>query len=224
MNEPPAAHRQDFDTYLHAFRERIQHLFHVRGDIDTLSINRGAPPYIFNGIQSLTPLACSIPTEHGGRGAKPREILSVLEAASYESLALSLILGINGALFLEPLAKYGTESMKENVFGRFINDRAMGGLMMTEPDFGTDALAIRTAYVDDGERCRIQGEKHWAGLSGWADFWLVTARKKRNDGSFDRDIAFFLCDANEPDQVIHAEEFYPNLGLFLTSKNLSRLQ
>jgi alkylation response protein AidB-like acyl-CoA dehydrogenase len=208
-----------FDDFLTDFRGRLAHLFGQRAALDELSLQRGIPPFIFQEVRAANPQLCSIPRESGGRGAVPLEILAILEAAAYYSLPLSLILGINGALFLEPLAKYGQVSLQERVFPRFTAGSSLGGLMITEPDFGTDAHAMCTTFNASGDAeapgYHIQGTKHWAGLTGWADFWLVTARRQKLDGSLDRDIGFFVCDSNLPGQVIQVEEFYPNLGLHM---------
>ena len=90
----------------------------------------------------------------------------MLEAASYESIAIGLMLGINGSLFLDPIAKYGSDIAKKRVFKRFLQDKALGGLMITEPSFGTDALAMQTSYQETEHEGHIQGEKHWGGLTG----------------------------------------------------------
>ncbi len=203
------------EAYVAEFSSRLRHLLHTRGDLDSLSLQRGIPPYVFREIQALRPLAGSIPHEYGGRGVEPKEILSVLEASSYESLSLGLVLAINGALFLEPLAKYGSPELKASIFPRFIEEGAMGGLMITEPDYGTDALSMQTSFDQQGGEYAIKGTKHWAGLSGWADFWIVTARKRREAGGLHRDIDFFVCDSRQPGQVISVEEWYPNLGLYM---------
>ncbi|MCG8478519.1 MAG: acyl-CoA dehydrogenase, partial [Spirochaetales bacterium] len=170
------------------------------------------------------PLDASIPTIHGGRGADPREILSVLEASAYESLPLSLMLAISGALFAEPMAKYADGAVAGPVFERMRHDGALGGLMITEPEYGTDALGMRTHYREDGERFVISGEKHWAGLTGWADYWLVTARRAREDGTLNRAIDFFFCDSRQPDQLIRVEEYYNNLGLYMIPYGRNRIE
>lgn len=205
----------DFRTFRASFRDTLHHVFHVRGDIDAASTERGLPPYMMREIQSHTPLSVFIPDEFGGRGGDPAECQAILATASYESLALSLTLGINGALFLQPLAKYGHESIQGPIFRRFIEDKNMGGLMITEPDYGTDALNLKTSFTADGDRYHIQGTKHWAGLTGWADFWLVAARKQTGPDQLSRDIDFFVADMNQPEQVIEVEEFFDNLGLFM---------
>src|SRR5690606_17143723 len=151
---------------------------------------------------------------YGGRGVYVKECLSVLSAASYESLALSLMFGINIALFLEPLAKYGHYSVQERVFKQFIENEAMGGLMITEKAYGSDALNMKTAYQQVENTYHVKGQKHWQGLSGAADFWLVTARKLNPNGELARDIDFFVTDNSNPKQHIPMVHRYNNLGLY----------
>jgi len=205
----------EFDTFRDAFRETLQNVFSRRADFNELSTSRGLPPFVMREIQSLTPLSVFIPEEYGGRGGHVHECQAILATASYESLALSLTLGINGALFLQPLTKYGHDSIKGPVFERFIEDKNMGGLMITEPDYGTDALNMKTSYTKEDGTYHVDGTKHWAGLTGWADFWLITARRQGSDGELGRDIDFFVADMNRPEQMIEVEEFYENLGLYM---------
>jgi len=89
----------------------------------------------------------------------------------------------------------------------------MGGLMITEPDYGSDALNMQTFFTKKEEQYHIKGTKHWAGLTGFADYWLLTAREKHKSGQLKRDIDFFICDVNSPNQQIVVEELFDNLGL-----------
>ena len=203
-----------FDVFLEDFKSRSNHAYRVRADIDQLSTKRGMPPFVMREVMSGNPLSVNIPEEFGGRGGKVQEILSLLSAASYESLALSLTLGINSALFLQPLAKYGSPEAKKMVFERFMNAQNMGGLMITEPGHGSDALNMQTSFTSEGDSYNIRGTKHWAGLTGWADFWLLTAREQLKSGDLKRDIDFFVCDVNQDGQQIVVEEFFDNLGLY----------
>lgn len=213
----------DFATFHQALRDKLQKVFRVRADYDRHSARRGLPPFMLREIQSLTPLSVFIPEEYGGRGGDVKECQAVLAAASYESLALSLTFGINGALFLQPLAKYGNESIKGPIFRRFVEQKNMGGLMITEPDYGTDALHMETSYTETDDGYHIEGLKHWAGLTGWADFWLITARRRSKSGTLGRDIDFFVSDMNQPDQMVEVEEFYENLGLYMIPYGRNRI-
>jgi len=205
----------EFDTFRDAFREKLRNVFTKRADFNELSTRRGLPPFVMREIQSLTPLSVFIPEEYGGRGGHVHECQAILATASYESLALSLTLGINGALFLQPLTKYGNDAIKGPIFDRFIEKKNMGGLMITEPDYGTDALNMKTSYTKEAGDYHLQGTKHWAGLTGWADFFLITARRQGSGGDLGRDIDFFVADMNQPEQMVEVEEFYENLGLYM---------
>ncbi|MDR3653912.1 MAG: acyl-CoA/acyl-ACP dehydrogenase [Paludibacter sp.] len=205
---------QSFESFIQNFKDTLKKVFHDENDIDKMGITRGIPTEVLGQIMDCNPLSVAIPTEYGGRGGKVGDSLELLSAASYESLALSLTLGINSALFLQPFAKYGQDCMKPEVFGRFLHNQNMGGLMITELGFGSDALNMQTSYTEDVDHYHLKGTKHWAGLTGQADYWLLSARKQTEQGGLQRDIDFFVCDNTQPNQKIQVEEYFENLGLY----------
>ena len=212
-----------FSEFIDALKEKMKLVFHTRADADQLAIKRGLPPFVMREIMSVNPLSIGIPKAYGGRGGIMKENIGLLATASYESLALSLTFGINSALFLQPFGKFGQDEVKAQVFNRFLNEKAMGGLMITEPDFGSDALNMQTSYSEIDGKYHLKGTKHWAGLTGWADYWLLSGRQKSKSDKLQRDIDFFLCDVNAPGQNIVVEEFFENLGLYAIPYGRNRI-
>lgn len=208
------AEQDTFADFLASFKKTLNNVFYEKNNLEQFIQHRRFPPQVINDIMSTNPFSVAIPIEFGGRGVKVKECLGILDAAAYESLPLSLLFGINIGLFLEPVGKYGQESVKGNIFNRFLNQQNMGGLMITEPDSGSDALNMQTSNVKKGSNYHIQGIKHWQGLTGMADYWLMTSRAKDATGKLSRDIDFFICDVQQPDQYIHVEEYYNNIGLY----------
>lgn len=204
-----------FPEFLQIFKSSLSQVFHVREDIDKLATSRGLPPYVLRDVMATSPFSTFISKEYGGRGGHLKEGIALVEAASYESLALALVFGINWALFIQPVTKYGQQSVRKDVLGDFVQNRKMGGLMITEPDYGSDALHMQSSWTEQGDHCHLQGTKHWAGLTGWADYWLLTARRSTATKGLGRDIDFFICDANAPGQNISVEEKFNNLGLYM---------
>jgi len=206
---------KDLTYFLSDYRERLSELFNERNNEDELVTTRGLPPYVLRKVLECNPLSAFIPSEYGGRGCVTKEAMSMLQTTSYQSLPLSLMMGINGALFLQPVANYGEVDVKKRVFGKFIKEKNMGGLMITEPDYGSDALRMQTGFKldEDSDQYSIQGLKHWAGLTGWADFWLMTARGLDDKGELTRDIGFFIHESSNGG--IEVEEYYENLGLLM---------
>lgn len=203
-----------YEAFLKDFKDTLKSVFYEKDDIQKFSQVRGFPSLVFRDIMAKKPLSVAIPEEFGGRGVKVKECLGVLEAASYESLPLSLTFGINIALFLEPVAKYAKDSVKAPIFKRFLEERNMGGLMITEPNYGSDALSMETSNTYEDGKYHIKGNKHWQGLTGLADYWLITSRSKGADGRLGRDIDFFIADNQNPDQRVIVEEYYNNAGLY----------
>lgn len=225
---PPApasgvGEQEDFRVFLDRYRRTLAELFTDTAASRDIFLRRGLPPAMLRAIRNCKPLSVVIPEEHGGRGRQVHEFLAVLAASSYESLPLSLIMGINGGLFLQPVAKYGSPAIQGPIFRRFMDEGVMGGLMITEPEHGTDALRMQTAAVEEENGYHLRGVKHWAGLTGTADFWLVTARRQDANGRLGRDIEFFVCDVSQEEQRIEVEEYYRNLGLHMISYGRNRI-
>lgn len=205
--------KENFETFIERFKSTLNGLFGDEDQRRKINVQRGISSDVLKDIMSDGPLRAFIPEEYNGRGVRIAECLSVLEASSYHSLPLSLMVGINGGLFLQPLGKYGSEEVKKKVFAEIIERQKMGGLMITEPAFGSDALHMQTEYSENGSAYHINGLKHWAGLTGKADFWLLTARKKNAKGQLTRDIDFFVHDSSNPG--LEVKEVYQNLGLYM---------
>jgi len=213
----------NYSEFLKNFENTLYKLFHEKEDIDQLSLDRGFPPHVLSEIMSQVPLSVAIPTQYGGRGSIVKECLGILAAASYESLPLSLTFGINIALFLEPVSKYADESVKQAIFDRFLKHQNMGGLMITEPDYGSDALNMKTFNVETENGYKLKGTKHWQGLTGMADYWLIASRKQLDNGELARDIDFFIADNSVEEQKVVVEELFDNPGLYLIPYGLNTI-
>jgi alkylation response protein AidB-like acyl-CoA dehydrogenase len=189
------------------------------------SVFQNPIPGLFAGwdaeLLDASPFSVFIPSRFGGRGQKVHECLTVLETCSYESLPFALVTGINGALFLQPVSKYAEEHLQQKVFNDFLHHRNLGGLMITEPDFGSDALQMRSSFREEEGGYRLRGTKHWGGLTGRADYWLLTARGETEDGGLDRTINFFVWDKSLGG--IEVEEYYESLGLEMIPYGRNRI-
>lgn len=212
-----------FQQYLNRFKDSLQRAFHQTERIDDFCSTRGMPPAALSHLMEAQPFSLCIAREYGGMGGTIKQNIALMSAASYESLAWSLTLGINNALFIQPFSKYGQDELKPQVFEQFLKHGSMGGLMITEPDFGSDALSMQTAITQRDGQFHLKGKKHWQGLTGMARFWLLTGRRKTETGTLMRDVEMFVCDINAPGQQITVEEYYQNLGLYQIPYGLNNL-
>lgn len=207
--------------FLQKYQHTLADIFNGSDYVEGMGTERGIPSKFLQDLWKANPMSAFIPTSHGGRGGHIHEALGVLEACAYHSLPLSLMFGINCALFLQPIAKFGSSTIKTNVFRNFLQKPTLGGLMITEPSYGTDALNMQTSYIsrtvdpEASAEYHLSGVKHWAGMTGQADYWLMAARERTADGKLLRDISLFVCDQHEREQHIHVDEQFKALGLYL---------
>ncbi len=213
-----------FNEFIGDLKQTLHEVFEVYNHDEAGFHARRFPQDMLKKIMDHVPLSVGIPSEYGGRGAKPKECMSLLQAASYESIPLTLIFGINIALFCEPFGKYGQKSIKQQIFDKFLMEQHMGGLMITEPEHGSDALNMKTAYNQtENGHYHLAGIKHWQGLTGMADYWLVAARKKTSSGALGRDVDLFVTEDHVTDQHINVRELYKNNGLYPIPYGLNQI-
>jgi alkylation response protein AidB-like acyl-CoA dehydrogenase len=180
----------------------------------------GFPREVVDQLHALGAFRVFIPPEHGGLYRRYSESLGLISTTAYHSLELSLMLGITSSLFLMPVARYAHPETRGRVLADFLDRRLLAGMMMTEPDYGTNIMGIQTSFRAEAGGYRVQGAKHWAGLSGVGDYWLVSARKARASGALGRDVDFFIVRADQPGYRF--EQRYPAAGLTSISYGLTR--
>jgi len=172
------------------------------------------------GLHDLGIFRVFIRPECGGVYDRYSSCLTLVSTAAYHSLELSLLLGITSSLFVLPVGRYASPAVRQRVLADFQGRRLLAGMMMTEPDFGTNIMGIETRFRAEGSGYRLQGAKHWAGLSGTAEYWLVSARKERENGALGRDLDFFIVRSDQPG--FDFERSYPAAGLTSISYGLTR--
>jgi alkylation response protein AidB-like acyl-CoA dehydrogenase len=173
-----------------------------------------------NELHDLGIFQVFIPPENGGLYQRYSDALSMVSTAAFHSLELALLIGITSSLFVMPVSRYANAEVRGRVLADFRERRLLAGMMMTEPDYGTNIMGILTSFRAEGSDYRLRGAKHWAGLSGVAEYWLVSARKEREPGLLGRDIDFFIVRSDQPGYS--CEQLYPAAGLNSITYGLTR--
>lgn len=125
------------------------------------------------------------------------ERLDIVRQCAYFSVEMALSLGITVSLFAAPVQRYAPELWQNQLADGFVSGGWLGGMMITEPGCGTDVTACQTHCrpVDGG--WEVSGTKHWAGLSGLADYWLVLAKDGEEGKGFRfPSLNFYVCRAD----------------------------
>jgi alkylation response protein AidB-like acyl-CoA dehydrogenase len=118
--------------------------------------------------------AIHIPEEYGGAGGDAIATAIVIEEVARACASSSLIPAVN-KLGTVPLLLSASEDLKQRYLPRVASGESMFSYALSEPDAGSDAAAMRTRAVRDGDRYILNGTKRWITNAGVSSFYTVMA-------------------------------------------------
>ena len=151
-------------------------------------------------------IGIAIPEAYGGSGRGLLEASVILQEVAASGAAMNGCSAIHLSIFgMHPLILHGTEDIKQ----RYLPKVAAGDLHVafgvTEPDAGTETLAITTRAVRDGDSYVVRGRKVWTTKAMDADRVLLLVRttpaedcKRRTDG-----LTLLMVDLHDPGVTIN---------------------
>ncbi|MFG1780236.1 acyl-CoA dehydrogenase family protein [Micromonospora sp. NPDC049051] len=131
--------------------------------------------------------------EHGG-AAQPYEVyLQVLEILASRWLAVAEAVSVH-TLSCYPLAQFGTDEQRK-LLPDMIGGELLGAYCLSEPQGGSDAAALTTRAVRDGDAYVVDGTKAWITHAQVADFYNIFCR---TGGPGPKGISCLLADRATP--------------------------
>lgn len=118
----------------------------------------------------------SIPEQYGGAGMTTEELVLAAMELSQCSVAFRARVGTNTGIGSEALVADGTDEQKARYLPRLASGELTGCFALTEPQAGSDATALRTSAVRDGDRYVLNGEKCFITNAPLAGLFTVMAR------------------------------------------------
>jgi (2S)-methylsuccinyl-CoA dehydrogenase len=160
--------------------------------------NADVPEEIISGLAELGGFGLSVPEEYGGFATGGESDYMGMVVATEELSRGSL--GIGGSLVTRPeiltraLVAGGTEEQKQTWLPRIASGELMVGIMVTEPDFGSDVAGVKvTATPTDGGWV-VNGVKTWATFAGRADVLMLLARTDPDRSAGHRGLSILIVE------------------------------
>jgi alkylation response protein AidB-like acyl-CoA dehydrogenase len=131
------------------------------------------------GLQGLP-----VPEEYGGAGCDPLSVAIALEAFGYGCRDGGLVFAVCAHLLacVVPIWKHGSEEQKRTLLPRLCNGTLIAVNGMTEPSTGSNAFAMTTKAVPDGDGFRLNGAKTFSSNGPVADIALIYALTDEKKG------------------------------------------
>jgi alkylation response protein AidB-like acyl-CoA dehydrogenase len=118
--------------------------------------------------------AIHIPEAYGGAGADALATVIVIEEVARACASSSLIPAVN-KLGTMPLLLSASDDVKQRYLPPVASGAAMFSYALSEPEAGSDAVAMRTRAVRDGDSYLLNGTKRWITNAGVSEYYTVMA-------------------------------------------------
>ncbi|CAM3818121.1 acyl-CoA dehydrogenase family protein [Bordetella tumulicola] len=134
------------------------------------------PESVVQRMRDLGLFGHSIPEEYGGAGLTTEELARVNIEVSQVATAFRARFGGNTGIASESLVVDGTPEQKRKYLPLLASGEVTGCFALTEPEAGSDATALQTTAVRDGEYYEISGKKCFITNAPIANLFTVFAR------------------------------------------------
>ncbi len=140
-------------------------------------------------------MGIEVPEEHGGQGgAFFQAVLAVEELAAVDASA-AVIVDVQNTLVLNAILRWGNEEQRRRYLPRLTRD-TLGAYALSEAGAGSDAFALATRAVEEGDAYALTGRKLWITNAYEARLFLVFANANPEAGY--RGITCFLIERDFP--------------------------
>jgi alkylation response protein AidB-like acyl-CoA dehydrogenase len=151
-------------------------------------------------LGELGALGMVVPEEWSGAGADYLSLALALEEIAAGDGATSTIVSVQNSVVCGPILAFGSDAQKTRYLKPLASGAKLGCFCLTEPAAGSDASAIATRAVRDGDHYVLDGVKQFITSGRHADVAIVFAVTDR--AAAKRGISAFIVDTSTPGYLV----------------------
>jgi acyl-CoA dehydrogenase family protein 9 len=193
--EPSTEERESLAQILDAFRSW------AKDTLDPVQLDHDGkfPDAVRQGMAELGLMGLNIPEAYGGFGASAMVFNRVFGEIGAHDAALAVYFGAHQSIGIKGIILFGSEEQKQEWLPRCASGELIGAFCLTEPGSGSDAQAMLTTAVPDGDDYVLNGTKIWISNAGYAGVFTVFAKVPVTiDGKEKQRVTAFIVDAHAP--------------------------
>ena len=161
---------------------------------------RTFPKDVHRQLAELGTYGVLVPQEYGGAGLDALALALILEEIAAGDGGTSTAVSVNNCPVCSILLTFGDEAQKRTWLAPLARGDMLGAFCLTEPQAGSDASALRTTAVRDGDGYLIDGAKQFVTSGKNGDVAIVMAVTDR--AAAKRGISAFIVPTDTPGYVV----------------------
>ncbi|MBE7461170.1 MAG: acyl-CoA dehydrogenase family protein [Zoogloeaceae bacterium] len=158
------------------------------------------PKEALQELAGLGAFGMAVPERWGGAGMDYVSLALALEEIAAGDGATSTIISVNNSVVCGPILAFGTDAQKERFLKPLASGAQLGCFCLTEPHVGSDAAAIRTSAVRDGNEWVLNGVKQFITSGKHAQVAIVFAVTDKTAGK--KGISAFIVPTDAPGYIV----------------------
>ncbi len=151
-------------------------------------------------LAALGAFGVAVPEQHGGAGLDYVSLALVLEEIAAGDGGTSTIISVNNCPVCSIAMMYANEEQKARWLRPLAQGELLGAFALTEPHTGSDAAALRTTAVRDGDTYVINGTKQFITSGKHGDVAIVMAVTDKAAGK--KGISAFWVPTDTPGYIV----------------------
>lgn len=136
-------------------------------------------------------MGVEIPEEYGGAGMNFTAAIVGIEELARVDPSVSVMVDVHNTLVNTAVIRWGSETLKKKYLPKLATN-TVGSFCLSEPVSGSDAFALATKATPTENGYKINGSKMWITNSMEAEFFIVFANLKPEQGY--KGISAFIVD------------------------------
>lgn len=192
------------DDVFSQFMEQLQRYVRERlvpAEDETVEADR-VPEDILTEMKEMGLFGVTIPEEFGGSGFNTSQYIAFVQELSWALPAFRSIISMNIGMTGSAIVKSGTSAQKAHWLPKLASGEAIACFALTEPDSGSDAAALTTRAIRDGDDYIINGAKRYISNAPFAHMGMIMARTSAENLPKNAHISAFLVPFNLPGVTI----------------------
>jgi alkylation response protein AidB-like acyl-CoA dehydrogenase len=162
------------------------------------------PSEVLRKMGELGLMGIPVPEKYGGAGMDFISYILAIHELSRVSATIGVILSVHTSVCTNPILYFGTEAQKQKYVSKLASGEYLGAFCLTESSSGSDASALKTRAVKDGNEYIINGSKMFITNGGAADVYIVFA--STNPELRSKGITAFIVEKNTPGFIVGKDE------------------